>query len=62
MDPLTIGCALIHEAITLEKMTFEEIEEMFGADAAQIVNSITKITISSPKEIIFQLFTTIISI
>ena len=44
MDPLTIGCALIHEAITLEKMTFEEIEEMFGADAAQIVNSITKIS------------------
>ena len=44
MDPLTIGCALIHEAISLNKMTFEEIEEMFDTDTANIVNSVTKIS------------------
>lgn len=44
MDPLTIGCALIHEAISLEKMTFEEIKEKFGEEAAIIVNSVTKIS------------------
>ena len=44
MDPVTIGCALIHEAITLGKMTYEEIEEMFGEDSANIVSSISKIS------------------
>ena len=44
MDPLTIGCALIHEAISLEKMTFEEIEKMFGNESANIVSSVTKIS------------------
>ncbi len=44
MDSETIGCALIHEAISLGKMTYEEIEEMFGKDAADIVSSITKIS------------------
>jgi len=44
MDSETIGCALIHEAISLKKMTYEEIEEMFGKDAADIVSSITKIS------------------
>lgn len=44
MDPLTIGCALIHEAISLNKMTYEEIEEMFDSESANIVNSITKIS------------------
>ncbi len=44
MDPVTIGCALIHEAITLDKMTYEEVEEMFGTESADIVNSITKIS------------------
>ena len=44
MDPLTIGCALIHEAISLGKMTYEEIEEMFGTDTANIVSSVTKIS------------------
>ena len=44
MDPVTIGCALIHEAITLDKMTYEEIEEMFGTESANIVNSVTKIS------------------
>ncbi len=44
MDPVTIACALIHEAITLGKMTYEELEEMFGTESANIVNSITKIS------------------
>lgn len=44
MDPVTIGCALIHEAITLDKMTYEEVEEMFGTESADIVSSITKIS------------------
>ena len=44
MDPVTIGCALIHEAITLGKMTFEDIEEKFGTESANIVSSITKIS------------------
>ena len=44
MDPITIGCALIHEAISLDKMTFEEIENKFGTESANIVNSVTKIS------------------
>ena len=44
MDPLTIGCALIHEAITLGKMSYEEIEEKFGTESANIVNAVTKIS------------------
>ncbi len=44
MDPVTIACALIHEAIALGKMTYEEVEEMFGTESANIVNSITKIS------------------
>ena len=44
MDPVTIGCALIHEAITLDKMTYAEVEDMFGTESADIVNSITKIS------------------
>ena len=44
MDPVTIGCALIHEAITLNKMTFEEVEDMFGTESADITSSITKIS------------------
>ena len=58
MDPVTIGCALIHEAITLNKMTYEEIEEMFGSESAIIVSSVTKISnlkqtfkINNPKNI-----------
>ena len=38
MDPVTIGCALIHEAITLNKMTFEEVEDMFGTESADITS------------------------
>ena len=44
MDPLTIGCALIHEAISLGKMTYEEIVEEFGKDTADTVSSVTKIS------------------
>ena len=44
MDPVTIACALIHEAISLQKMIYEEIEEMFGTESANIVSSISKIS------------------
>ena len=44
MDPVTIGSALIHEAISLNKMTYEEIVDMFGVDTANIVNGVTKIS------------------
>ena len=44
MDALTIGCALIHEGITLEKITYEEIEEKFGEESAIIVNAISKLS------------------
>lgn len=44
MDPITIGCALIHEAITLDKMTYEEVESKFGEEAAVILDSISKIS------------------
>lgn len=44
MDPVTIGCALIHEAITLNKRTFEEIKEKFGEESAVIVASSAKIS------------------
>lgn len=44
MDHLTIGCALIHEAITLGIKTYEEIEEMFGEDTAIILNCISKLS------------------
>lgn len=43
MDPTTIGCALLHEAVKLEKLTLEEIEESFGSEAKDIINSMTKI-------------------
>ncbi len=44
MDPLTIGCALIHEAISLDKMSYEELEEKFDKQTADIVNSVSKIS------------------
>ena len=44
MDPLTIAVSLIHEAISLGKMTYEEIEEMFDTDTANIVSSVTQIS------------------
>lgn len=44
MDPITIGCSLIHEAITLNKRTYNEIKELFGEDTAIIVNSCTKLS------------------
>lgn len=44
MDEITIGCSLIHEAITLEKMSFEEVKEEFGEDVAIILNSISKLS------------------
>ena len=44
MDPVTIGSALIHEAITLEKRTSDEIKEKFGEETAIILECITKIS------------------
>ena len=43
MDPVTIGCALIHEVLSKEKMTEEEIEEKFGKESLEIIRSLTKI-------------------
>lgn len=44
MNTKTIGCALIHEAIKLNKMTYEEITEKFDEDSAVIVNTISKLS------------------
>lgn len=44
MDPVTIGSALIHEAITLEKRTFEEIKDKFGEETAIILDCTSKIS------------------
>lgn len=44
MNSLAIGCALIHEAITLEKMTYDEVKEQFDEETATILNSITKLS------------------
>lgn len=44
MDTLTIGCALIHEAITLELATPEEIENKFGVDTLTILTSLSKLS------------------
>ncbi len=44
MDSITIGSALIHEAITLNKRTFEEIKEKFGEETAIILQCISKIS------------------
>lgn len=44
MDTLTIGCALIHEAITLELATSEEIDNEFGPDALTILTSLSKLS------------------
>lgn len=44
MDPITIGCSLIHEAITLDKMNYDDIKKEFGEESAIIVSSVTKIS------------------
>ena len=44
MDPVTIGSALIHEAITLEKRTYDDIKDKFGEETAIILECITKIS------------------
>ncbi len=44
MDYITIGCALIHEAVTLNKMTYEEIETRFGEESAVILNEVSKLS------------------
>ncbi len=44
MDTLTIGSALVHEAVTLEKVTPEEICEEFSEDVSNILVSVSKIS------------------
>lgn len=44
MDPVTIGCALIHEAISKNLRTYEEISESFGEESAIILSSLAKIS------------------
>ncbi len=44
MDTLTIGSALIHEGITLDKVTIEEITETFNEEVSNILVSISKIS------------------
>ena len=44
MDTLTIGCALIHEAVTLDKMNEEDITSIFGEDVFTILNSMSKLS------------------
>lgn len=44
MDPITIGSALIHEALLKEKMTEEEIEKEFNEETLEIVKNLTKIS------------------
>lgn len=44
MDTLTIGCALIHEAITLELVPPEEIDNKFGVDTLTILTSLSKLS------------------
>lgn len=44
MDPVTIGCSLIHEAITLDKCTYDEIKDEFGEESAVILLCASKIS------------------
>ncbi len=44
MDSTTIGCALIHEAITLGIRTYDEILEKFGENTAITLNSLSKLS------------------
>lgn len=44
MDTLTIGSALVHEAVTLEKASLEEICEEFSEDVSNILVSVSKIS------------------
>lgn len=44
MDTLTIGSALVHEAVTLEKASPEEICEEFSEDVSNILVSVSKIS------------------
>ncbi len=44
MDPISIGCSLIHEAIIQNKMSEEQIENMFGSESLSIIKSLTKLS------------------
>ena len=43
MDPITIIGGLLHDTIEDTEATFEEIEEIFGNDVANLVNGVTKL-------------------
>ncbi|MEG1457277.1 MAG: RelA/SpoT family protein [Bacilli bacterium] len=45
MDYITIGCALIHEAIILDKMSYDDILSSFDSESALIISCITKISL-----------------
>ncbi len=44
MDTTSVGCALIHEGITLNKLTYDEVKDRFGEESAIILNSISKLS------------------
>ncbi len=44
MDATTIGCALIHEAVSLELLSIDDIKNLFGEESAIIINCLTKIS------------------
>ena len=44
MDTLTVGCALIHEAIKDDMISYEDLENEFSSETASILNSISKLS------------------
>jgi GTP pyrophosphokinase len=44
MDPTTIGCALMHEGITLGKVDYDNVKNEFGEEIANTLRSISKIS------------------
>ncbi|MBC8345908.1 MAG: bifunctional (p)ppGpp synthetase/guanosine-3',5'-bis(diphosphate) 3'-pyrophosphohydrolase [Candidatus Marinimicrobia bacterium] len=43
MDPITIIGGLLHDTLEDTEATYEEIEEIFGTDVANLVNGVTKL-------------------
>lgn len=44
LDPTSIACGLLHDVVEDTHATIEDIEDMFGADAAKIIDGLTKIS------------------
>lgn len=44
MDPVTIGCSLIHEALLKNLMSEEELEEKYGPETLEIIKNLTTIS------------------